>query len=280
MTGVQTCALPIFIPRFKATDAAALSGAAVSGPIGGGKTFIFEAVAGELDMVVLVLKNIRSQWFGQTDVIFERLRRVLDALAKALIFVDEADTQFGGVGPETHDTERRLTGRIQAMMSDPALRGRILWLLMTARIHLLSPDIRRPGRAGDLIIPVLDPDGDDRKDFLLWTVKSSLKDELDEPQTQQLLELTQTYSAASFASLKSELKAAVALKGDRLAFVDLLAVIQDALSPAIGLTRRYQTLQALVNCTRKSLLPDPTVGEKERRGWETEIRALEAMGIR
>ena len=41
----------------------------MGGPIGAGKTFIFEAVAAELDMPVLVLKNIRSQWFGQTDVI-------------------------------------------------------------------------------------------------------------------------------------------------------------------------------------------------------------------
>ena len=92
-------------------------------------------------------------------MIFERLRRVLEALEKVVIFVDEADTQFGGVGAETHSTERRLTGKIQAMMSDPRLRGRVIWLLMTARIHLLSPDIRRPGRVGDLIIPVLDPEG-------------------------------------------------------------------------------------------------------------------------
>ena len=39
------------------------------------KTFVFEAVASELDLPVLVLKNIRSQWFGQTDVIFERVLR-------------------------------------------------------------------------------------------------------------------------------------------------------------------------------------------------------------
>ena len=64
-----------------------------------------------------------------------------------------------GVGADAHSTERRLTGKIQAMMSDPRLRGRVTWLLMTARIHLLSPDIRRPGRVGDLIIPVLDPEG-------------------------------------------------------------------------------------------------------------------------
>jgi len=122
-------------------------------------------------MPVLVLKNIRSQWFGQTDVIFERLRRVLEALEKVLIFVDEADTQFGGVGEGAHETERRLTGKIQAMMSDPRLRGKVIWLLMTARIHLLSPDIRRPGRVGDLIIPVLDPVGEDRLEFIRWMLK-------------------------------------------------------------------------------------------------------------
>ena len=95
------------LPRFRAPGDKALSGAAVAGPIGGGKTFIFEAVASELDVPVLVLKSIRSQWYGQTDVIFERLRRVLEALEKVVIFVDEADTQFGGVGAETHSTERR-----------------------------------------------------------------------------------------------------------------------------------------------------------------------------
>ncbi len=164
-----------FIPRIRSSGPDALAGAAVAGPIGGGKTFIFEAAATALDMPVLVLKNIRSQWFGQTDVIFERLRRVLLALEKVLIFVDEADTQFGGVGQDTHETERRLTGKIQQMMSDPVLRGRVVWLLMTARIHLLSPDIRRPGRVGDLIIPVLDPEGEDRMEFLRWVLKAALR---------------------------------------------------------------------------------------------------------
>ncbi len=123
------------LPRLRLPDDRALPGAAIAGPIGGGKTFIFEAVAAELDMPVLVLKNIRSQWFGQTDVIFERLRRVLEALEKVVIFVDEADTQFGGVGEGSHETERRLTGKVQGMMSDPQLRGKVIWLLMTARIH-------------------------------------------------------------------------------------------------------------------------------------------------
>jgi hypothetical protein len=145
------------IPAFQSSDKeTTISGAAISGPIGGGKTFICEALASELGMPVLVLKNLRSMYYGQTDVIFERLHRALTALDKVVIFVDEADTVFGGV-ESGHETERRLTGKVQAMMSDRALLGKVLWLLMTARIHLLSPDIRRPGRVGDLIIPILDP---------------------------------------------------------------------------------------------------------------------------
>lgn len=269
-----------FMPRIAATGPDALPGAAVCGPIGGGKTYLFEAVAAELDMVVLVLKNIRSQWFGQTDVIFERLRRVLLALSKVIIFVDEADTQFGGVGSDTHETERRLTGKLQAMMSDTALRGRVSWLLITARIHQLSPDIRRPGRVGDLIIPILDPEGADREEFLRWTLKGSVRGELAPEELKQLSQATQSYSTAGFAALRSELKAKCGQRKGALEFAQLLAVITDLLPPAIEETRRYQTLQALVNCTRRSLLPNPDVSDEQRKAWATELRVLEAKGVR
>ena len=269
------------IPRFSATGEESLAGAAVAGPIGGGKTFMFEAVAAELDMVVLVIKNIRSQWFGQTDVIFERLRRVLNALSKVLIFIDEADTQLGGVGADAHPTERRLTGRIQSMMSDPQMRGRVIWLLVTARIHLLSPDLRRPGRAGDLIIPVLDPEGSDIDEFLSWVVKPVLGKAPNADQIKTLREATHNYSAASYAALRSELKAKSGRHEKTLSFDEIIAIISDHLPPAIGATRRYQTLQALLNCTRRSLLPENARSdEAERQKWETEILQLENQGIR
>ncbi|MCK4342849.1 MAG: ATP-binding protein [Phycisphaerae bacterium] len=325
------------IPRFQSSGPDVLPGAAVAGPIGGGKTFIFEALAAELDIVVLVLKNIRSQWFGQTDVILERLKRVLNALAKVLIFVDEADTQFGRVDAQAHATERRLTGKIQAMMSDPALRGRVIWLLMTARIHLLSPDIRRPGRTGDLIIPVLDPEGEDRDAFLHWVAQPVLDRTLNADELERLSDATPSdaalareshqslareshrslardshrslvrdshlapsktgvlgralnadglerlsaatpgYSAANFASLRSELIAKA--RGDTLSLDYVIAVAQDLIPAEIGQTRRYQTLQALLNCTRRSLLPDPEVDNAQREAWRREIRQLEQEGI-
>ncbi|HBJ35224.1 MAG TPA: hypothetical protein DDZ51_10815, partial [Planctomycetaceae bacterium] len=59
----------------------------------------------------------------------------------------------------------------------------------------------------------------------------------------------------------------------------LIALIHDHLPPAIEQTRRYQTLQALVNCTRRSLLPDPEISDQQRASWEHEIRQLEREGI-
>ena len=91
----------------------------------------------------------------------------------------------------------------------------------------------------------------------------------------KLDELTPEYSAAAFASLRSQLKAK-----ECKTIEEVVAVVEDQILPAIGQTRRYQTLQALVNCTRRSLLPDPDVTEEDRQSWQAEIRRLEALGIR
>ncbi len=266
------------IPRITSTGKDSISGLSVCGPIGSGKTFIFEGLAGELDIPVLVLKNIRSMWFGQTDVVFERLRRLLMALVNVLIFVDEADTQFGDVGRDAHATERRLTGKIQAMMSDPQLRGNITWLLMTARIYNLSPDLRREGRVGDIVIPVLDPTGEDRKTFLRWTLSNVFKGEISDEVFELLLAQTEGYSAASFASLRADLEAAKNRKG-ALSVDEIIDVISDRILPNIGPIRKYQTLQAFLNCTRKSLLPGDYSSEI-RESWLEQIAQLEVMGIR
>jgi hypothetical protein len=61
---------------------------------------------------------------------------------------------------------------------------------------------------------------------------------------------------------------------------DIKAVIDENIPPAIGDTRRYQMLQALINCTRKSLLPGREISREGRLAWEAELRELEARGIR
>ncbi|KKR04936.1 MAG: hypothetical protein UT30_C0002G0053 [Candidatus Uhrbacteria bacterium GW2011_GWF2_39_13] len=263
------------IPRLCSTGLDALPGAAIAGPIGGGKTFLFEAVAAELGMVVLELKNLRSKWFGETDVILERLYRVLMSLGKVMIFIDEADTVFGGLRSDAHETEKRLTGEIQKWMSDPKLRGRVVWLLMTARIQNLSPDIRRPGRVGNLIIPVLDPEDSDHDEFILWTI--GVVGLTDEDNWESLKEAMNGFSAADFGALRSELKAKANGTG-KMTVEHVLEVVEETLPADIGQARRYQRLQALVNCTRKSLLPGTLTkvqALEQKEVWLGEIREIE-----
>ncbi len=162
-------------------------------------------------------------------------------------------------------------------MSDPQLRGRVVWLLMTARIHLLSPDIRRPGRTGDLIIPVLDPTGDDHLEFARWSVAKVIDAPLGEPELDKLRGATTGYAAANFASLRAELIGRA--RGGKLTVEEILEVVRDIIPPDIVKTRRYQTLQALLNCTRRRLLPDADVDEEQREQWRREILELEMEGI-
>ena len=89
------------------------------------------------------------------------------------------------------------------------------------------------------------------------------------------------YSAAAMASLRAELIARKLLKKvDALSLDEIFEVVDDHLPAAIESTRHYQTLQALVHCSRRSLLPDPDVTNDQRTIWESEIKQMESKGIR
>jgi len=75
--------------------------------------------------------------------------------------------------------------------------------------------------------------------------------------------------------LRSHLKA---LEPDSLEAI--AEIVRDHVLPAIGPVRHYQTLQALLNCTRRSLLPDPTITQEDREAWQAELNRLETLGVR
>lgn len=221
-----------------------INGAAVSGPIGGGKTFICEALAAELDVPVMMLKGIRSMFLGETDKIIDRLWRLLLSFNKICIFVDEADTQFGGLGKDVHETEKRLTGKIQSMMSDSRLKGKVIWFLMTARIEKLSPDIKRAGRI-DIIIPILDPEGEDLTSFINWTFEGiEIKNH-----EYNIKECVLGYSSANFALLKKMIKSKKCTTAE-----EAIKIANQIVQPDIEEERKYQKYQAILNCSRISLL--------------------------
>lgn len=248
-------------------------GILVAGPNGVGKTFVFEAWAAECNRLVIVLKNLRGMYFGQTDQIFEKLRTVLEALGNVIIFIDEADTVFGKPGRDTHETEARLFGNMIRMMGDPKNRGRIVWILITARPDNLAPDLKRSGRAG-LHLPVFDPEGPDRAAYLDFVLRRAGFDPatLTREQRARLDEATAELSPADFNEVLVELRAEKLIAGE-LDFDRLVTAVGGIMPGDIALQRRIQTLNALLECSRRSLIPDSLVS-LGRAGAREELERL------
>jgi hypothetical protein len=126
------------------------------GPVGTGKTFLVECLAGEAGVPVVKLKNFRDRWVGSSEGNLEKIFRLIRALGRCMVFIDEADQTLGKRDSGSGDSG--LSGRIYSMiaqeMSDGANRGRVLWLLASSRPDLIEVDLKRPGRV-DVKVPLL-----------------------------------------------------------------------------------------------------------------------------
>ena len=126
------------------------------GPVGTGKTFLVECLAGEAGVPVLKLKNFRDKWIGSSEANLEKIFRLIHALGRCIVFVDEADQTLGRRDSGISDSG--LSGRLYSMiaqeMADTANRGNVVWVLGSSRPDLIEVDLKRPGRI-DLKVPIL-----------------------------------------------------------------------------------------------------------------------------
>jgi hypothetical protein len=125
------------------------------GPVGTGKTYLVECLAGEAGVPVVKLKNFRDKWVGSTEGNLEKIFRLLKGLGRCFVFIDEADQALGKRDSGSGDSglSGRLYGMFAEQMSNPANRGRIVWILASSRPDLIEVDLKRPGRV-DVKIPI------------------------------------------------------------------------------------------------------------------------------
>ena len=125
------------------------------GPVGTGKTFLAECMAGEAGVPTVALKNFRERWVGTSEGNLEKVFRILRALGRCMVFVDEADQ---ALGRRVSEGDGGLSGRLYSMiakeMGKNENRGRIVWILASSRPDLIEVDLKRPGRV-DVKIPIL-----------------------------------------------------------------------------------------------------------------------------
>jgi hypothetical protein len=125
------------------------------GPVGTGKTFTAECLAGEAGVPVVKIKNFRDKWIGSTEGNLEKIFRLLHALGRCFVFIDEADQSLGK--RDSQSSDGGVSGRVYSMMAaemgDTRNRGKIIWILASSRPDLIEVDLKRPGRI-DVKIPL------------------------------------------------------------------------------------------------------------------------------
>lgn len=144
------------IALWRQGDLAALPmGYLFCGPVGTGKTFMVECLAGEAGVPVVKMKNFRDKWVGSTESNLEKIFRLLAAMGRCIVFVDEADQALGQRNADSGDSGvgGRVYGMMAEQMSNSRNRGKIIWALATSRPDLVEVDLKRPGRV-DVKIPL------------------------------------------------------------------------------------------------------------------------------
>jgi AAA+ superfamily predicted ATPase len=231
------------------------------GPVGTGKSFVAQCLSGEIGIPCVILKNFRSKYVGETEGNLEHVLSVLRAMGPVVVVVDEADAALGSREADGDSgTSSRVFAMIAAQMGDTQYRGRIIWMLLTARPDLLPIDLKRQGRA-EVHIPLFYPTDENeiRQMFVILAKKlgSRIAPE-DVPSIPQRGQL----SGADIEGMVGRAWRSSLLAGaDHVTRESLAEVISQFMPSTQGLERELQETAAMLECTDRQFLP-PAILEK------------------
>ena len=93
------------------------------------------------------MKNFRDKWVGSSEGKLEKIFRLIRALGRCYVFIDEADQALGRRDSASGDSS--VGGRIYSMLAEEmgssTNRGRVIWVLASSRPDLIEVDLKRPG---------------------------------------------------------------------------------------------------------------------------------------
>jgi AAA+ superfamily predicted ATPase len=226
------------------------------GPVGTGKSFLATCVAGSIGIPAVVLKNFRSKYVGETEGNLERVLGVLRSMGPVVVIVDEADAMLGdrdqggdsGVGS-------RIFGMIASQMGDTRYRGRIIWMLLTARPDLLPIDLKRQGRA-EVHIPLFYPTDDAELRHMFVVLARKAGTSLAEADVPAEIPNKGHLSGADIEGIIGRAYRTSLLAGSQAITKEAVASALAGFMPSTQtLEREAQELAAIIECTDLEFLP-------------------------
>ena len=240
------------------------------GAVGTGKTFIAQCASGELGAPCVVLKNFRSKYVGESEGNLEQVLSVLRAMGPVMVIVDEADAALGNREAEGDSgTSSRVFAMIANQMGDTRYRGRILWMLLTARPDLLPIDLKRQGRA-EVHIPLFYPTREEELRDMFQVMAKKLGGTLsDVPPITQVGQL----SGSDVEGIVGRAWRRTLLAGlDRIP-AEILAEVLDQFMPSThSLEKELQEIAAIIECTDRQFLPEPIQKKVAEAGGRAKLQ--------
>jgi AAA+ superfamily predicted ATPase len=228
----------------------------VCGPVGTGKTFLAQCMAGEMGVPCVMLRNFRSKYVGETEGNLERVLGVLRAMGPVVVVVDEADAALGNREQEGDSgTSSRVFSMIAAQMGNTNYRGKILWMLLTSRPDLLPIDLKRQGRA-EVHIPLFYPTQQEelRAMFVAMARKAGIALAADEiPE----VSLAGKLSGADIEGIVTRAARRSRVRGESAMSKRAIEQELEGFLPSLeGMEKEMQEIAAMLECTDAEFLPE------------------------
>lgn len=274
----------------------------LAGVPGCGKSMLSKAVARELGVPLLIMRNVREQWVGASERNLETVLWIAENLSPCILWTDEIDQMIGrrGTGQSGDSgTSERLLGRVFEFFGSMDKRSRILWLASTNRPDLLDPALLDRFQ---IVLPFVHPSRSERE-ALLPLLARQIGFELDSQETARRVAAHPELDVVTVRSLQeilvmASLRSPGGKRGASLSWADLEPVISDYKPTYDTEQHELIALTALHMTPFRSLLPwtspgarrgapwlsylegivDPETGEIHRDRLEERKRALMAYG--
>jgi len=113
----------------------------LAGVPGSGKSKLCSSLAKELNLPLLILRNLHGPFVGQSEANLERVLHIVDSMSPCVIVIEEIDQGIGqrGAGPSGDSgTTNRMTQRFWEALGSGKNRGKNLWIGTSNRPDLLD----------------------------------------------------------------------------------------------------------------------------------------------
>ncbi len=230
----------------------------VSGPVGTGKTFMIQAFSSDVGVPMVVLKNFRGMYVGQSEGNLQKVLKILKAMSPVAVMIDEADAYLGNRSNDgSSGVNSRIFSMLASFMSDTDNRGKIVWFLVTARPDLMPVDFKRQGRAEEHIGLFYPESLEEKKELLQVMLRKTGLSYLDMEQfDEEFFEDITVRSGADMEAALTRAKFKAASLGlDEVNLDIIVQVFSDFLPPTYPEEIELMEYSAVLECTSKELLP-------------------------